>query len=72
MEDIVNETKEESEVQCDICDKKCINDQGLTLHKSRMHEKKQKVMALSYECGECQGKFQMKKTSQGACDKCSQ
>ena len=60
LEDIVNETKEESEGKCDMCDKKCTNDQGLIIHKSRMHEKKIKVMALSYECDQCEGKFQMK------------
>ena len=60
VEDIVNKTKEESEVKCDMCDKICTNDQGLTIHKSRMHEKKVKVMALYYECDKCEGKFQMK------------
>ena len=62
LEDIVNETKEESEATCDICNKKCINDQGLALHKSRMHDQKKiKVMDLTYECDKCEGKFQMEK-----------
>ena len=61
IEDIVNETKEESEAICDICEKKCINDQGLALHKSRMHDIKKKVMDLVYKCEECDGKFQMRK-----------
>ena len=60
MEDIVNKTKEESEASCDLCDKKCINDQGLALHKSRMHDVKKKVMDLIYKCDQCEGKFQMK------------
>ena len=50
VEDIVNETKEESEVKCDMCHKICTNDQGLAIHKSPMHEKKVMVMALCYEC----------------------
>ena len=61
IEDIVNETKEESEVKCDMCDKKCLNDQGLALHKSRMHDKKKKIMGLNFECGDCEGKFQTQK-----------
>ena len=49
---IVNETKEESEAACDICTKKCINDQGLDLHKNRLHDKKKKVTDLIQECDE--------------------
>ena len=61
LEDIVNETKEESEAKCDMCNKNCLNDQGLALHKSRMHGIKKQVMELSYECDACEGKFQTEK-----------
>ena len=42
---------------CDIFNKKFINDQGLALNKSKMRDKKKKVINLIYECDASEASF---------------